>query len=74
LERDNSETPDLTALLTKLRTLQPGSPEREAYLDDLSKRIRRGEYHADPRRIASRLLDEALEKSQNEESGSAEFE
>ena len=53
-------TPDLSNLLTKLRTLHPGSPEREAYLDELARRVRAGEYVADPQAIAARLVDEAL--------------
>ena len=56
---DSPQNPDLTALSRKLRILQPGSPEREAYLADLARQIRNGEYKIDAQRIAAKLIEEA---------------
>lgn len=71
---NDPHTPDLSNLLTKLRTLQPGSPEREAYLDELARRVRAGEYVADARAIAARLVDEALLQDTPEDDASSEVE
>ena len=69
------QTSDLAALLLKLRTSQPGSPEREAYLDELARRVRSGEYESDPQKIASRIMDEALTREpERDDEGSAEAE
>jgi hypothetical protein len=70
-----SPTADLTTLLAKLRALQPGSPERNAYLDELARRVRANNYEADPQKIAARLLDEALRLEPSpEEDDSTEIE
>jgi hypothetical protein len=71
---NDPDSRDLSALLTRLRTLQPGSPEREAYLDDLARRVRSGEYQPDARQIASRLMDEALGRKPPDDEGSPECE
>lgn len=57
---DNLHNPDLAQLLQKLRTLQPDSAERQAYLDELARKVRSGEYKPDPQKIARKLVEEAM--------------
>jgi hypothetical protein len=60
---DSLHNPDLAALLRKLRTLQADTPERQAYLDELARRIKAGEYTPDPNRIAAKLIDESIRRT-----------
>jgi anti-sigma28 factor (negative regulator of flagellin synthesis) len=54
---------DLALLLRRLREFDEGSPEREAYLEDLAAQIRKGTYRVDTEELARKLLDELLRES-----------
>ncbi len=50
---------ELHRLADELKKLQPGTPEREAYLEKLRVLVESGEYHADADELARKLLDDA---------------
>ena len=50
----------LAELARKLREQQPGSPEREAFLDRLAEQIRSGEYQIDNEKLARKLAEKLL--------------
>lgn len=49
---------DLPELLRRLREMEEGSPEREAYLERLATEIREGTYRVDAEELARKLLRE----------------
>ncbi|MDZ4802191.1 MAG: flagellar biosynthesis anti-sigma factor FlgM [Bryobacteraceae bacterium] len=48
----------LANLARRIREQTAGTPEREAKLAELAARIRSGQYHVDPEKLADSLLRE----------------
>jgi anti-sigma28 factor (negative regulator of flagellin synthesis) len=60
---DEPDAPiDLTALAHQLRKHAHGSAEREAYLENLRKQIKSGEYQVDAEALARKLIEKAHEE------------
>jgi flagellar biosynthesis anti-sigma factor FlgM len=62
---DESGAPDpidLTALAHSLRKQAAGSAEREAFLEELRKQIKSGEYQVDAEALARKLIENAREE------------
>lgn len=52
-----AEQDDLQTLGRRLLEQKEGTAEREAYLEDLARRVRSGEYRVDSDELAARILD-----------------
>lgn len=52
----------LSGLSSKINELQPGSPEREAYLNELRLQVASGQFQPDPDSLAQSLVNDALFK------------
>ena len=61
-ESDASAPIDLTALAHQLRKQAHGSPEREAYLEELRRQVKSGKYHVDAEALARKLIENAREE------------
>lgn len=60
---DSPNTGDeLSRLLAKLRELDLGSPEREARIEELRRRVLAGEYDVNIQELADILIDQAFER------------
>ncbi len=53
---------ELHRLAEELRKLQPGTPEREAYLEKLRVLVESGEYRTDAEEVARKLLGDATDR------------
>ena len=60
---------DLAALGLHLRKASEGTPEREAYLEELRKKVKAGEYHVDAEALARKLLENAEADNARQDSG-----
>ena len=49
---------ELQKLAEEVRKLQPGTPERDAYLEKLRQMVEAGEYRVDANELARKLLNE----------------
>lgn len=61
-DKSDASAFDLGALGRKLRQEQEGSAEREAFLEQLRKRVKSGEYTVDADALASKLLESAADE------------
>ncbi len=57
---ERSDEVQLSSLSSKINELQPGSPEREAYLEGLRLEVASGSYDADPAATAKSIVDDSL--------------
>jgi flagellar biosynthesis anti-sigma factor FlgM len=59
---DRGDQVQLSGLSSKINELQPGSPEREAYLENLRLQVASGQFQTDAESLAQSLVNEALFK------------
>ena len=70
---DEADALDLAALGKTLRKHAEGTPEREAYLENLRELVQSGEYRVDSQALARKLIESArLEGAPGDEDHSAD--
>ena len=61
---DRDDEVQLSSLSNKINQLQSGTAERGAYLEGLRQDVESGSYPADPKAIASSIVDSLLTKNE----------
>jgi anti-sigma28 factor (negative regulator of flagellin synthesis) len=65
-----SDEVELSSLSNKLNELQPGSPQREAYLESLRLEVASGRYDDSPEATAKQIVNDSIKDGSAQQLGS----